>query len=311
MNQKIAYNIEDYNEDNAFGNRLFFWEIAYELNKNNNFKYKILLTEPWLELDFIYLPYTEKYNAKYHTNLNDYIIVTSEIIMIEGKNIDYNMDYINKPKKLLSALSFVRLKNYLVEDFIRNKTKDVVGIHIRRNTGVTFSYDDVLSLPYNIRENYIELRNKNNWMEPHFTFINDDYYFNVIDEILKINNNQKFYLSTDLPFNMISYYKDKYKTLITKEDLIKEFQFYLENSKMNTNLEKTLLNNIVDIFCLSFCKFLIKANNSTWSLFAEYYRNQPAVMVTDDIEIIKEKYSNNYFKQSGNNKLNYNAKNIF
>jgi hypothetical protein len=311
MNQKLAYDIKDYNEDNAFGNRLFFWEIAYNINVKNKFKYKILLTEPWLELDFIYLPYTEKYNKKSHTNLNDYIVVTSELILVEGEQVEYDIDYINKEKKLFSPISFVRLKNYLVEDFIRNKMKDVVGIHIRRNTGVTFSNDDVLSLPESIRQHYSELRNKNSWMEPHFLFIKDEYYFNVIDELIEITTNQMFYLSSDLPYNMISYYKEKYKNIITKEDLIKEFQFYLENSEMNVNLEKTLLNNIIDIFCLSFCKFLVKANNSTWSLFAEYYRNQPAVLVTDNIESIKEKYSNNYFKQIGNHKLSYNAKNIF
>lgn len=311
MNQKLAYDIKDYNEDNAFGNRLFFWEAAYNINAKHKFKYKILLTEPWLELDFIYLPYTEKYNKKHHIDLNDYIIVTSELILLEGQKVEYDIDYINKEKKLFSPISFVRLKNYLIEDFIRNKMKDVVGIHIRRNRGVSFSYEDVLTLPENVRQKYIQLRNKDLYAEPHFIFINDKHYFNVIDEILNLNNQQIFYLSSDLPFDMISYYKEKYKNIITKEDLIKEFQFYLENSEMSTNLEKSLLNNILDIFCLCFCKFLIKANNSTWSLFAEYYRNQPAVLVTDDLKTIKEKYSNNYFKQIGNNKLSYNGKNIF
>ena len=43
-----------------------------------------------------------------------------------------------------------------------------------------------------------------------YGFIQDKYYFNIMDEILKVNPNQKFFISHDLNYELISYYKDRY-----------------------------------------------------------------------------------------------------
>jgi hypothetical protein len=48
---------------------------------------------------------------------------------------------------------------------------------------------------------------------------------------------------------------------------------------------------VIDLFSLSFCKFLISSDRSTWSEFAQHYRNQPTVSANDDWEtVIKPKY---------------------
>jgi hypothetical protein len=58
---------------------------------------------------------------------------------------------------------------------------------------------------------------------------------------------------------------------------------------------------MVDLFALSFCKFLIKSHSSTWSLFAESYRRQPSVTSEDEWEFIIKHY----------NSINYTEENIF
>jgi hypothetical protein len=72
---------------------------------------------------------------------------------------------------------------------------------------------------------------------------------------------------------------------------------------MNINdlIRGNVIENIVDLFSLSYCKFLIKSDQSTWSEFAEYYRNQPAVSVNDDWETkIKDKFLNpNWLQPDG------------
>ncbi len=44
-------------EDTGLCNRIFHWEVAYEINKNNNFDYHIILEEKyWPEFKLIDLP---------------------------------------------------------------------------------------------------------------------------------------------------------------------------------------------------------------------------------------------------------------
>jgi hypothetical protein len=61
-----------------------------------------------------------------------------------------------------------------------------------------------------------------------------------------------------------------------------------------------VVENIVDLFALSFCCFLIKSNRSTWSEFAMYYRRQPSVYVTESWENkIKPKFMKPEWGQPG------------
>ena len=61
----------DSKNDTGFCNRLFHWELAYQLNEINNFKFKILLEDYWWpELEYLELPYSEWWNNHKPTNTN-------------------------------------------------------------------------------------------------------------------------------------------------------------------------------------------------------------------------------------------------
>ena len=63
---------------------------------------------------------------------------------------------------------------------------------------------------------------------------------------------------------------------------------------------------MVDLFALSFCKFLIKSNTSTWSLFAEEYRKQSSVISEEKWDTILEQYNNS----KNSTKININTKKL-
>ena len=77
-----------------------------------------------------------------------------------------------------------------------------------------------------------------------------------------------------MSYTLYSYYKSRYgDAIITKENLLAGVE---ESS--------ATLSNIIDLFALSFCKSIIKSNGSSWSDFAQFYNNQPAVYVEEPIE---------------------------
>ena len=72
-----------------------------------------------------------------------------------------------------------------------------------------------------------------------------------------------------------------------------EFNGLKNEININNLIRGNVIENVVDLFSLSYCKFLIKSDQSTWSEFAEYYRKPPSVSVNDDWEsVIKPKYIN-------------------
>jgi hypothetical protein len=162
--------------------------------------------------------------------------------------------------------------------------KDVIGIHIRRSNGVTFKEKDLDTLPSEIKHQYLRFRENNpSTKGDYIKYIKDDFYFNVIENILQINPAQKFYISCDLPYHLYSYYKSKYENaIITKKDLL-----------IDVKKDSVTFSNIIDLFALSFCNFIIKSNRSSWSDFAESYNSRLAAYVTEPFtSSIRVKYLN-------------------
>jgi hypothetical protein len=181
-------------------------------------------------------------------------------------------------------LSLIKLKDLSIESHIKESMKDVIGLHIRRSSGVTFKEKDLSTLPSEIKHQYLRFRENNpSTKGDYIKYIKDDFYFNVIEDILQINPAQKFYISCDLPYPLYSYYKSKYENaIITKEDLL-----------IDVEKDSVTLSNIIDLFALSFCKFIIKSNRSSWSDFAESYNNRLAAYVTEPFaSSIRVKYLN-------------------
>ena len=333
--------------DTGLCNRILHWEIAYEINKNSNFQYKIMLESiQWPELSLIHLPDTAthinseyehgvRYEKEYqrlrfltvfdieNQNVNLSSKITKQIVenMFQNDNFylsggnhfhsDFGYNEINKlyvkPVEK-RPLSFIKLRHTFIEDFLRKNTFNLVGIHIRRNAGVHYTEEDLKTLPPDIKEKYIKYHQETPVKNRIIEYVQDSKYFNIMDNMLKINPEQKFYISTDLPLTMLSNFKKMYgDKIITRDELFGPVRDHLLNGGVNIDKLKRgdVIENVIDLFALSFCKFLIKTSNSTWSEFAQEYRNQPSFFVTDDWQtIIRPKYMRPMWGQPGDYDFN-------
>lgn len=355
------------NYDTGFCNRLLHWEVAYEINKNNNFQYKILLPKvDWPELELISLPYTTAFayygyyekgipNSKKSMDLRfktvfdvhaENVRLASKIgpdfisEIFKTKNYDlhlhnqrfnltntikdethfysdfgyadlpslYNFDPSDRP------LSNIILNHGYVSDFIQRKTKDVIGIHLRRNYGIPYTEDDVNSLPERLRNEYQRIRSRYKSPEGHgnYQFIRDEVYFNIIDRILEIKPKQKIYISCDLPVDMMYYYVEKYpNNVMTRNAYLAVINDYLYGCGVDVGNFRygNVMENVVDLFVLSHCGFIVTSPSSTWSEFAKNYRKAISVNPNEDWENdIRKKYQyylvSNESKSLSNNENN-------
>ena len=87
-------------------------------------------------------------------------------------------------------------------------------------------------------------------------------------KIVEINPNQKFYLSTDIDKKKLGVYYDNF-------DII-------DSTDVNPNLKDPFEANVIDLFSLSYCSFLLTHIDSTWSEIATYYNRTPFVNVSVD-----------------------------
>ena len=269
----------DFKEDTGFCNRLFHWELAYYLNDINNFKFKILLEDYWWpELEYLELPHTEWWDTHKPTNTNIAKLIPSDLVddkynkfinytvpidsrQMEKKNnfiLDDTVDYyptcgynftryfeeqFNKTR----PLQLVSLKNKQLEQEIVDKTKGVVGIHIRRGIGV-------------------KSPSENTW--PSSDYVEDKVYTDIMDRMLKINPNQKFYISADVPKTELRYFFDNYNCFTW--DILDEKKYRVKQ-KYSTLHEYTFIN-IVDLMMLANTSYIVKVLSSSWSNFAQLYK---------------------------------------
>jgi hypothetical protein len=315
--------------DTGLCNRILHWEIAYVINKRNYFDYRILLNKTdWPELALITLPETSAFisyeydikaqdlnfvtvldvdnfdvrkASKIDTDRLYYMFGNDELYLSQDKHwySDFGFTDINHlSKKPIDKrpLSLIKLRDQFIEDLLKRNSYDTVGIHIRRNSGVKYDNECAKTLPESVRDEFWGFKDKSPKINHEYPFIPDEKYFEIIDNILKVNPDQKFYISTDLPYEFFSYYKERYGDLImTRYDFYDIVREHLVNSEMNVNnlTRGNVIENIIDLFSLSFCKFLISSDKSTWSEFAQHYRSQPTVSANDDWEtVIKPKYVN-------------------
>lgn len=210
------------------------------------------------------------------------------------KNNKKSFDSKNRP------LTKIKLKHTFVEETIKNYVKGYVGIHLRRNNGVNITNKDLSKMEEPIRKKYENLQ-KNKNVVGNYTFYGDDLYFSLIEKILEINPKQRFYISDDLPEGFINYYQKKYgyDVIKTRDEIAYDIlSFYYSCGIDVLFLENygNLINNIIDLFALSYCSFLVMSPKSTWSEFARDYKNQPSEYITADTEDIILKYKQKHIK---------------
>ena len=310
--------------DTGLCNRILHWELGYYLSSELNSKYKIVIKDiHWPEATLLHLPNTVvDYNKfidqehNYNDKLTDLAFKTvfdtsrGKVYSSSEINSD-NIDLIMKHPKILNKnnhwysnfgyralanyksiqrkdrpLRKIKLKHPFIESYIKEKTKTLVGIHIRRGNGVYLSSKDLETVPKDIRMqtlNYTTLDNE----ESSYDFIDDNTYFNAIDQILSINPDQKFYLSYDVPTELIKYFKNKYGNLIVdKFNFYSDIYSYLENiPDIDVDfIEKygNVLSNLIDLFSLSYTKFkILSMETSTWSRFSSIYTDCNYVYVRE------------------------------
>ena len=267
----------DSKNDTGFCNRLFHWEFAYQLNEINNFKFKILLEDYWWpELEYLELPYSEWWNNHKPTNTNIDRLIPKDLadtklnkfinytLPIDSRQMEKNNNFVLKDDvdyyptcgynfsryfeeqfNNMRPLQLISLKNKKLEQDIIKKTNGVVGIHIRRGIGVK-PYDGYGAIDY----------------------VEDSVYTDIMDNMLKINPNQKFYISADVPKTELQYFYDNYDCFTW--DVLDESKYKVKQ-KYRT-LHKHTFINVVDLMMLSNTSYLVKVLSSSWSNFAQLYK---------------------------------------
>lgn len=289
----ITLNFGTSGEDTAICNRLLWWDLIEYINKLNNYNFVLELTPEFRDLEkFLIFPNTQK-NTRYilykekeksikKIDFDLFLLIINENYKLD-LNYNYEMDFdfytLNDEKFSDSerAIRTLKLKSEFDSE-IFNTSSEYVCFHVRRNNGITVSENDIKSLPMQYQDTYREIVNKFKNMDEIYLFYQDKKYFSIIDNILEINPKQKFYISHDLPEDLLSYWKQKYNGLIyTKSDFL---NFIPDKS--------SLFLDIFDLFFISKSKFLIKTPHSTWSRFAEIYTDKysndiirPKKIITD------------------------------
>jgi hypothetical protein len=294
------------NKDTGLCNRIFHWELGYNIANINNMKMEVQ-KQWWPEMEFIDLPLTkcvDKTNDEFvndaypfDTNilrhLNFKLDNTENWFPIEGWafskylwNLYFNDNKRSRPIHLIK-IKDVKLK-YLIESTVRG----AIGVHVRKSIGVRGVFDP-------------------NGFEGGYEDINNDVYIKFIEKILKFNPKQKFYLSTDLPLGKVRFLLDNYD-MLTYKDILKDYKLETNRRMIKRDRLLTLdtvltrvpdkdrwrnkypelankikhyrydlvkqntLKDIADLFGLSFCDSVVIHPNSVWSEFAIKYTGPKA-----------------------------------
>ena len=304
----------EYNsEQTGLCNRIIFWELAYIFNQINNFKFTILLEKLyWSELNYLSMPNTkgvDEYKEDFWNGdktLNFEMLLDDETfklnteinwVLYQQHFIEY-YDYFFKYIKKFSfnrPLQLIDIKNDVLKNTIIEKLDGVVGIHVRKGDAgtpeETINFEEIRnklkdkSLSDSEREKLekesLTCGQGGRWYE---TF-KDERYLKIMDDIVKVKPNQKFYISTNGDKEQLKVFYDNfdildYSTILNNIKNVDESKNYLDYE-----LNKNCLRNVVDLFSLSYSKFLILHPESTWSKFAKWYKGVPSINVSDEFNI--------------------------
>jgi hypothetical protein len=293
-------------KDTGFGNRIQFWEIAYELNKFNSFKFTILVeANKWRETKFLNFPYTESSNIRFN-NLKDLPEIDARYPWLNKLDINASWDIMGEwpPYQVGDEfygkwLHLITLKDKVFEKKIKKVVKDRIGIHIRHWPVID---TDPRSNPVE-RFNYVEK-------------------MKLVRETMDKYPNSKFYISTDVTYDkpaigpplpdfrkeshwISEIYRDydviDYRDIISVDNVISKTVRDYKNKMWSNILDdegeisKVLIYNkehlidgdeniddvkikrdVIDLFSLIYSKGFIPSDltgpNSSWSDFVEIYR---------------------------------------
>jgi hypothetical protein len=334
--------------DTGLCNRLFHWELFYELCEKSKDDILTLIVQNmiWPELSILDMPNTvgidySLENSHWYGTFEDSELYFKTIFDIENGNVylsekldfskivsmykDNKFDFISKDhwyteqgyhtlESIYFELYDTEWEKYIREDrpltkiTLRDKKlhrklelrfANMIGIHIRRGNGVYITEEDINSFPTEYIEKFREYKKDYiKVVSDIYPFQQDYHYFEFIDFVLKLNPNQKFYISHDLPDEFMDYYYEKYgDSIVTKKDYRDEYIKHYSNKIKNLDhLIKygNIIDNVMDLFSLANCKYLVESPGSSWSYFAKSYRKPPSIRayeVPNMIENHSEKFT--------------------
>lgn len=319
--------------DTGLCNRLLHWECAYYiLNQETHSDFKILLQKKiWPELEIISLPksYIIDYNKteyqwqsyyKYdvlhfktvYDIENESVRLASPLKTEKFKKVIKEVDTLKEDAHWYSDFGFmtlddfsgikkrflsnIKLKHTEINDYITEKYKDYVGIHLRRGNGVNYTESDIKTLPLELQDKYREYREKfATKKDSAYHFTPDSFYFTIIEYFLKKNPIQKFYISHDLNDLFIQQYYKKFghHVIESMHNNRYFYEHYYANAGVNVTHLKHYSNgidNVIDLFTLSNCSMVIGSSHSTWSEFSRDYKKKIYNDTNDSIDRIIYNY---------------------
>lgn len=294
-----------YYNDTGFCNRLLYWEVVQYINHLHKNKFDIVVhEEQWPEKDIIKLPNTVFKNtddidfSEYTPIQNELFqeIIDGDVVLEDGNyytdfgyrqitDVTSDNEELQKYKFENRIISNVGFHDEDINNLIKEKVSDCIGIHVRRGRGVKFDLSVLETLPEPIRDRYHRKKeeDKNCWPLYIYDFVDDKTYFSYIDSILKINPNQMFYVSSDMEDIFLNHWIERYpNNIIMKKDFYEliDVSQYLHDEKYSQDKpylrKEGILHfyNFLDLYCLSNTKMLIKLFMSSWSDFASDYKKK-------------------------------------
>ena len=293
----------------GFGNRIPHWALAYKISEHHDFKFTILLDSfYWPETTYVDFPQTEStfLDDNLHGEFIELTMDESILDLDTSKNYYLNGGNLENVEKsepssieqtgifyLPPVYTLLKLKNSYLESLIKDKVKDAIGVHVRKNNvaPVDISEGDI------IYERNTDLYEAYEKVE----------YINTFSELVKDYDDQLFYISSDITttyrdlkdmndeelWSLFPTYSDFFVTkkiyqqynCIDYSDIIPNYDFGFPYGALNDNgvlksggvsnlvYFKKVLRDVIDLFSLMYCKDFISAK-STWSNFVQFYRKE-------------------------------------
>jgi len=292
----------------GFGNRIPHWALAYKIAEHHNFKFTILLDSfYWPETTYVDFPHTEStflddnlYGEFIKLTMDESILDldTSKNYYLNGENLEIVEKSEPSSTKqtgifyLPPVYTLLKLKNSYLESLIKDRVKDAVGVHVRKNNVAPVDIDmgDIYERNTDLYEAYKKVE-----------------YINTFSELVKDYDDQLFYISSDIAttyrdlkdmneeelFSLFPNYSDFFVTkeiyqeynCIDYSDIIPNYDFGFPKGALNDNgvlksggvsnlvYFKKVLRDVIDLFSLMYCKDFIPAK-STWSNFVQFARSE-------------------------------------
>jgi hypothetical protein len=301
----------------GFGNRIPHWALAYKISEHHDFKFTILLDSfYWPETTYVDFPQTEStflddnlYGEFIELTMDESILDldTSKNYYLNGENLE-NVEKLEPSSTKQTGIFYLppvytllKLKSSYLESLIKDKVKDAVGVHVRKNNvaPVSIDFGDFYERNTDLYKAYEEVDYFNDFNELIWKYRDEDYS--------TYNDNQLLYISSDIStthrdlkdmneeelFSLFPNYSDFFVTkeiyqeynCIDYTDIIPDYNFGFPLGALNDNgvlksggvsnlvYFKKILRDVIDLFSLMYCKDFIPAL-STWSSFVDFYRKE-------------------------------------